>query len=759
MSSYNQSGIVSLIKSYIKNWKLFVLSFVVCVGVAGLYLVIKNPEFKINANILIKEDSNRSGISGMAASMMSSIPFGDVLSVGGSAVDDEIEIISSYSIHREAVKDLGLNVNCTSGLIKKKNYYKNSPLVITPSVADMADTLRYSIEINVKVDKNENVKVKAYSMDELVGKAESKFPVKLTTVFGDFVIDKTPFFSIDKERKFKLVYSGYGSATEALMRNIDISITSKKANAINLVMEDEIPQRGKDILNSIIENYNIYGIEEKNYTSKRTARFLQQRIDLMEGELDEVEREVEKYKEDNQITDIASEAKIILDKSTDFKERLISAETQFSVISIIEDFLQAPENKYAVVPMSLGIDEESAVESLLSYNDLLMQRLKLLRSTNPGNPMIESMNEQVDATRQSVLMTIQSIKRGIEFARDDLREQEKSFMDRIKGMPKQEREYIAIKRQQEIKQALYLYLLQQKEDNELKLAIENPKAQIIDNAYVNTRPVKPMKLLIAAAALIFAVMLPILYLYVRKLVAHKFLNKQQLQDSTDLNVLVDLHTSDSTNVFTGSGDNSAAEDFRNLRSFIYNALDNNIEHKTLVVASVNRQEGKTFVAKNVAMSIAMLNKKVLLIDANLRNADLSHDTSLLKQTNQYGLAQVIMDNADCNDVIQESLLDPNLHVMPSGEARGKFSEVLLNSKFASMLDNLKNTYDFIIIDSADLYDYSDTMPLFTLTDLALFVTRANHSDKESLRYVETLIDRQIVSKYIYTVNDVKPAVK
>ena len=217
--------------------------------------------------------------------------------------------------------------------------------------------------------------------------------------------------------------------------------------------------------------------------SERTAVFLQQRIDILEKDLTSIEKTVERYKEDNQLTDIESEAKIILDRSSDFKERLISAETQFSVISIIEDFLEAPENKYAVVPMSLGIEEESAVESLLAYNELLMERLKLLRSTKPGNPMIESMNEQVDATRQSVLMTIQSIKRGIEYARNDLRDQEKYFMDRIKGMPKQEREYIEIKRQQEIKQALYLYLLQQQEDNALKLAMENPKAQIIDNAY------------------------------------------------------------------------------------------------------------------------------------------------------------------------------------------------------------------------------------------------------------------------------------
>lgn len=755
MNSYKQSGIVSLLIDYVKNWKLFAISLVVCVGLAGLYLIVKNPEFKVNANVLIKEDS-KSG--GLAASMMKSMPFGDVLSVGGSVVDDEIEVISSYSILRGAVKELGLNVSCSKGFLKKKNYYKDSPLSITPKIADMADTLRYAIEMKISISKEGIAKVKAYSMDELVGEAKSAFPVNLTTVFGNFTIDTTSFYDASKSRKYELLYGGYGSATEALMRNVDISLASKKANVINLTMEDEIPERGKDILNSIISHYNSYGIEEKNLVSERTAVFLQQRIDILEKDLTLIEKIVERYKEDNQLTDIESEAKIILDRSSDFKERLISAETQFSVISIIEDFLEAPENKYAVVPMSLGIEEESAVESLLAYNELLMERLKLLRSTKPGNPMIESMNEQVDATRQSVLMTIQSIKRGIEYARNDLRDQEKYFMDRIKGMPKQEREYIEIKRQQEIKQALYLYLLQQQEDNALKLAMENPKAQIIDNAYVNTRPVKPMKLLVAAAALLFAVMLPVFYLYGRKMLARKFQNAHQLQSTTSMAVMAEIHSANAEMLFNGS-DSEADEDVRTLRSIIFRALGNDVEHKAALVTSIKKGEGKTFVATNLALSMALLGKKVLLVDANLRNSALSSMAALSEGKLDAGLAQAVLGERMTQGVIRQSSVNPNLYVLPAGLVESNASELLLNSNFSALLNELKSVYDFIVIDTADLYDYSDTMPLFALTELAVFVTRANFSDKGSLDYAETLVEQHVISNYIYVVNDVKPEAK
>ena len=755
MNSYKQSGIVSLLIDYVKNWKLFAISLVVCVGLAGLYLIVKNPEFKVNANVLIKEDS-KSG--GLAASMMKSMPFGDVLSVGGSVVDDEIEVISSYSILRGAVKELGLNVSCSKGFLKKKNYYKDSPLSITPKIADMADTLRYAIEMKISISKEGIAKVKAYSMDELVGEAKSAFPVNLTTVFGNFTIDTTSFFDASKSRKYELLYGGYGSATEALMRNVDISLASKKANVINLTMEDEIPERGKDILNSIISHYNSYGIEEKNLVSERTAVFLQQRIDILEKDLTLIEKTVERYKEDNQLTDIESEAKIILDRSSDFKERLISAETQFSVISIIEDFLEAPENKYAVVPMSLGIEEESAVESLLAYNELLMERLKLLRSTKPGNPMIESMNEQVDATRQSVLMTIQSIKRGIEYARNDLRDQEKYFMDRIKGMPKQEREYIEIKRQQEIKQALYLYLLQQQEDNALKLAMENPKAQIIDNAYVNTRPVKPMKLLVAAAALLFAVMLPVFYLYGRKMLARKFQNAHQLQSTTSMAVMAEIHSANAEMLFNGS-DSEADEDVRTLRSIIFRALGNDVEHNAALVTSIKKGEGKTFVATNLALSMSLLGKKVLLVDANLRNSALSSMAALSEGKLDAGLAQAVLGERMTQGVIRQSSVNPNLYVLPAGLVESNASELLLNSNFSALLNELKSVYDFIVIDTADLYDYSDTMPLFALTELAVFVTRANFSDKGSLDYAETLVEQHVISNYIYVVNDVKPEAK
>lgn len=749
-----KSELTALVKSYIKNWKLFVLSFVICVGVAGVYILVKNPEYRVAANILIKEDSKSGGMSGLASTMMKGMAFGDMLSVGGSAVDDELEVISSYSIIFQAVKELNLNVKYYEGLIKTKNYYKDAPLVVTSVEPMMADTFKRHVQFEIEVDKNQEVLVEAYYKRKKLAKVQSGFPVKVSTVYGDFTIGKTEFFEEGKKIDMSVYFTGYSGYTQGLMKKLDISIASKKANVINMLYEDEIPVRGIDLLNAIICKYNAYGIEEKNITAERTAAFLQQRIDLLDNNLKDIERTIESYKETNNLTDIESEARIILEKSNDFKEQLIKAETNFAVISMIEDFLKDPANRYAVVPMSLGIDEKSAIESLLSYNTLLMERLKLLRSTQPGNPMIETMNEQVDATRESVIVTIQSIKRGIEYARNDLRMQEETFMNRIKGMPKQEREYIEIKRQQEIKQALYLYLLQQQEENALKLAQSNPKAQIIDKAFMYNIPVKPMKKLIAVAALLFAVMLPVGYLSLRKRFNSKFDSKDSL-DTLGVYVAQDLHSSDKKVLFTGK-ETFAEEDFRLLRSSVMLMLNNDFDGKSLLVTSINDGEGKSFVALNMALSVAKLGKNVLLVDADLRKDDgsLSSDSGLCNSSSA-GLCDLVRGEKVLASVIRTSSYDSNLHFLSSGNI-GEFApETLLNKRFGHIMEECRKTYDFIIFDSAYLFDYSDTIALFNVVDSTLFVTRANYSDVKAFGYIETLVETNKIDKYLCVVNDVK----
>lgn len=754
MNSTKKTELINLIRLYTRNWKLFVLSFLICTGFSTLYLFIKKPVFKTSASILVKEDS-KVGMNGMAASMMRGLSF-DMLGVGGGAVDDELEIIKSYSTLYNTVKELGLNINYTSKtLLKKEVYYNNSPVCLISEIVNMADTFQYSIKFKVNVDKDGVAKVKAIYKRKTVGESQSTFPVKISTDFGNFILEKTDFLKKGEDFSMTISYLSYAEASEDLMKKALIEVASKKSNVINLSVNDVDKKRGKDILNHVIKHYTEYGIDEKNIEAERTAVFLQERINLINNDLKLVEKAIEKYKTDHHLTNIEAEAKIILDKSSDFKEKLINAETQYSVISMIEAFIKTPENKYAVVPMSLGIEEKSAVESLLKYNELLLERLKLLRSTHPGNPVIESMNEQVDASRQSVLITIQSIKRGIEYARNDLRIQEQTFIERIKGMPQQEREYVDLRRQQEIKQAIFVYLLQQQEQNALKQAISIPKAQIIDKAFAYNKPVTPNKILILATAILFTILIPVLFLYFKRLFTNKFENIFELQAQCGYNLkrLGNIHFSADPIVFN-SNETLAVEDIRKLRSQIYMMLDNSIEHQAILVSSMERGEGKSFISINLSLAIAKTGKKVLLIDTDLRYSNLSYDNSIVN--NNRGIYQIVHNEIQYSEVIQKSSLSENLYILPAGLiTKENPSETLLNPLFKSLIQDLKNQYDFVVLDSTALALHSDAMPIFNIADGIIFVTRASYTVKSSIDYIETLVESNKLENVIYITNDVK----
>lgn len=751
MNSTKQSELIILLKTYIKNWKLFLFSFIFCVGLAGGYILLKNPVFKIDANILIKEDS-KSG--GLASNMLKSIPVSDMLGVGGGAVDDEVEIISSYSNIFETVKSLNLNVKYIEGFLKKKEFYLDSPIKVYSIEPNMADTFRFRVEMKVLVDKDENVKVKAYYDGDKIADVKSKFPVKVNTLFGDFIVDKTNFFEPDEKLRMRVYFDGCRGTALTIKRNLGISIVSKKSNVINLTNEDELPNRSVDLLNVLIEKYNDYGLNEKNAEAIRTDEFLSKRLLLLESQLKTAESNVEIYKEKNELTDLGVEAELLVKKSSDFRENIIRVETQYSIISMLEDFVKNPENRYSVVPTSFGINLETASGVISSYNSMLLYRNKLLRSSSLENPILESLNEQIDTIRYSVIMNIESIKHGIQCTLDDLKAQEAKFINRIKGVPKREREYIELRRLLEIKQTLYVYLLQQQEENAMKLAAYNPKAQIVDKAFIYNKPVKPMKKLIALAALLFSILLPMGYIYIRNMIRSKFDDKASLDD---LNIVVsdEIHASKDSVLF--SGKNSISEEnIRGLRSSVIRKLGKDSVSNTILVASICKGEGKSFIALNLALSFAKMGKKTIIVDSDLRTDEYPiYLNSEVVSFSEYGLVDIIKDNVAAASVIKRTNIDENLYILPSGKSSNIASELLLNKKLSVLLDELKKSFDYIIFDSVRLLDYPDTVALFDISDCTIFVTRANYSDKQTLGYIETLIENNKLSKYICVVNDVK----
>ena len=496
-------NIRGLILNYIRHWKVFAVSIACCIVIAVGYSKISTPIYQINANVMIQEEDN--GIGGIQSMMMRSIPFGNLLGGGSTSIYDELQLISSYSVFREVVKELHLNeMYRTSRFLKPIDYYQNCPIAITP-IGDVADTLTTLLVFKIQISESAKIAVKA----KLGYKTIADIPetstdsILVNTAYGDFLISKTPYFQTGKKFSIKSSYCGYGYAAEMLQKQIGIDLVSKKANIVNLMINEKNRTKGKDILNTIIRIYNKKNIIRKSKDTSDILAFLERRTQLITQELANIEEQIVDYKKANKISDIDAEAKYIFSERGGFKEKVIMAESQAIVLDLIEKFLTSPENKYSLVPLNIGVNEKSVLEGLQKYNEVLLERNKLLKSTSEDNPTISIMNEQVSAMRENMLATIQSVKLGFQYVHSNLLKEENELNSRIKNMPIQERDYINLKRQQMIKQELYVFLLQKEEENALVMSIEMPKAQVIDEAYSLSSPVNLsfMKLMLLGLAL------------------------------------------------------------------------------------------------------------------------------------------------------------------------------------------------------------------------------------------------------------------
>lgn len=504
--------ITPALKKGLKYWYIFVISAVFCAGVGFVYCKLTKPTFQILANILIKENDS-GGMAGMQAMMMKNSAFGSLLG-GSTSINDEIQLLSSFTVFREVTKELFLN---ESYEIKKfpfdQQCYHDSPIKLVPET-EIADTLSRVIKFDIKINKSGSGKAKAsLGLWKTIGKVSfDKLPAILHTSYGNFQINVTPYYTIGDNYNIKAMYCGYDRSAEQLQEFVAVDLVSKKANVINLSTSEQNRAKGKEILNTVIEVYNKTGLKQKKSLASSTISFLDERINIISKELDNIEKGIEVYKKENSLTDIETEAKIILEKSGDFKERLIDAETQFTVIELVENFLLKAENRYSLVPLNIGLSDRTVLEGLQKYNEALLERLKLMKNTYIDNPTITTINEQIDAMRDNMLATIRSLKSGFMYAREDLKKQEDYFMSRIKGMPTQEREFVNIKRQQAIKQELFLFLLQKKEENDLTLSITTPNAQIVDAAYCKTKPVAPNSKIILLVSVLISIVLSCVYI-------------------------------------------------------------------------------------------------------------------------------------------------------------------------------------------------------------------------------------------------------
>lgn len=739
--------IPALIQQYISKWWLFLLSIVFCVGAAFIYIRIHKQEFAVRANVLISQDDTDAT---SPASMAGMSAFGSLFGNNGF-VYDEIFIISSHSLYRDVAKDLSLGTTyyVKTGFLKNEFAFTNYPVAVTPA-AGMLDTLSFGITFKLNVNKNGKATIEGKSRKKKFTKVKDvTLPYTLETPFGLFTFAKTEFFPADKGVKETIVVQGYDSAAEELDLNVSSEIASKRSNVVEMAINTPYPVYGKAVLNKIIDLYNKRSIRQKNDQNTLSAQFIDARLAILSKDLNDIESQIQSYKQDRGIINLELEATKQFKKQTELENNLLTLRTQQEIISMASEFISNPENAYSLVPFSLN--SESAPSALETYTALLLERQDMLTSARPDNVALKLLDEKIASLRKNIQTSFTKELENLNIQIRDIEKTLASTTAKLDKAPAREREYINLQRQQELKNTLYMFLLQRREEVSMVLANAFPKGIVVDEAFTLSEPLGFGKKAILLLAFIFALILPPLYLFLRKVITNHIEQRSDVEKATDIPLLGEMcedHSGEKL-IVTEGNTSSAAELFRLMRSNLLFILNDNNDRVVLLTSS-SPGEGKSFISVNMAASLAVLGKKVLLIGMDIRKPVLS---KYLGISPRFGLTQYLSSS----DIKLEQLITPlpaaqNLDVIVAGPVPPNPAELLASTKVDEMFAVLRTQYDYIIVDTAPIGQVSDTFTLNRIADATIFVCRVNRTKASVFNELNEIYSQKRLKKLSIVVN-------
>lgn len=739
--------IKGLLRSYISKWYYFAISVFLCLVLGFLYTRMHNRDMAVRANILISQDDD--GPFGAASTQGKSNGIGALFGSNAN-VQDEVFVISSHSLYRNVVKSLGINKMhyVRTGFLKSELAYPEFPIDVEGQ--GIADTLRTTLAFKVKVDENGmadiTVKAKKETLAEL---SDVKLPTVVKTDYGEFTVKPTATYPKGEKVKSTITFSGYESGAEVLTDKVEASLASKKSNVITLAFDTPNSDYGSAVLNEILEKYNERGIYEKNLQGQKTATFLEDRIRLMGSDLDEAETAIQRYKENNGITDIQAEAAYRSTKKSALENNIVALETEIELLQLTRDFFTDSILNTELVPTT--VSTASVQQGIGAYNGLVMERIELLNNAKADNYALRKVENRMAMTRRNILATTDRALEASRVRLKDLLAQQGDNRSKLGQIPTQEREYVNMKRHQEMKQQLYLFLLQRQEENSMLLANAIPKGKIVDEAYVLSEPLGVSNKVILLAFLIIGLLIPPTYLYIRKLILNKAESREEMERYISAPVLGEMCTDHSGRslVVTKDDTSSATELFRLLRSnlqFMLGGAD-----KIVLMTSTKSGEGKSFIAINLASSLALQQgKKVLLVGMDIRNPQIGNYLGI---NPKWGLTNYLSGgNLAVDDIISHVDGTSSLDVIVAGPIPPNPAELLMSDAVDKLFGQLRQMYDYIVVDTAPVGMVSDTFTLDRIADATIYVTRVNYSTFDDLKFVESIYDDKRLKKLSVVIN-------
>jgi len=731
---------------YLSYWKWFVLSLFICLILAALYLKTTIRVYEVKATVLLKDDKKGSG-SGMAD--LSALKDLGLMNIKNN-VDNELEILKTSNLTEQAVRDLGIYVSYSEmGTFKNKDLYgADCPIHITLPEA-VLDTLNQVYEFEVSEIQHDGFEFSGTFNDK-----DFKIKTALTDSmavlpFGKIYFKRTAFLP-QNAMTVGIRIDPPVNVVNDLLGRTTMELTSKTTSVVDITLKSTNILRSKDYLNKLVEVYNREDMEDQNQVSSNTNIFVETRLDSLAKELKRVETQVENYKQQQGLTDITSEADLFIQKTGDYEQKRLEVETQLAIVSDIDEYMHKKENRYRLLPAGTGIQSESLNGQLSDYNKLVLQRNRLSRTASHSNQTMLDLTAQIDGMFSAVQASVRNEKQNLQITRNDLVKKDRENAGRIKAVPRQEREYTEIKRQQEIKQTLYLFLLQKKEENSLNMVGVVPGAKIIDKPRSNNIPVSPKKVVIIFLAFLLGFIIPIIVLYLRNLLRYHIENKEELEKISIVPILGEIAKSEQTGniVIRENSTNRFTEMFRLLRTNLLFILGDPGQKVINVLSSIGG-EGKTFICINLAMSLALLDKKVLIIGLDVRKPKLAEYIGL---DNNTGITLYLTGNLDKKELIRPSGIHPNLSVINAGPVPPNPGELMAKPALDLLIAECKEKFDYIILDTAPIGIVSDSYALNRFADVSLYIVRADYTPKKNIEDATILYKQKKLTRMYFILN-------
>ncbi|WP_373244996.1 GumC family protein [Bacteroides xylanisolvens] len=752
--SEEQFNIQEILFRCLVHWPWFVFSVIVCIACAWGYLRLTTPVYNISATVLIKDDKKGGGTS--VSSELERMGLDGFVSSSGN-VDNEIEVLRSKSLSEEVVNNLGLFVTyMDEDELPKKELYQTSPVLVSLTPQE-ADKLPGRMEVAMTLQPTGVMDVQMKVGDKEYRKEFEKLPAVFPTDEGTvafFVNNDTLSAvrpeSVTKERHITAFINRPFSVAKGYASSLSIAPTSKTTSVVVISLKNTNPRRGRDFINKLLEMYNINANNDKNEVAQKTAEFIDARIGIISKELGSTEQDLENFKRTAGITDLSSEAQIALTGNAEYEKKRVENQTQINLIVDLQKYLQGSE--YEVLPANVGLQDGGLVGAISRYNEILIERNRLLRTSTESNPAIVNLNTSIHAMRSNVQATLDATLKGLQITKADLDREASRYSRRISDAPTQERQFVSIARQQEIKAGLYLMLLQKREENAITLAATANNAQIIDAAIADDNPVSPKRMMVYLVALFFGMGIPVGIIYLIGLTKFKIEGRADIEKLTSLPVVGDIPLADeksgSIAVFENKN-NLMSETFRNVRTNLQFMLENG--KNVILVTSTISGEGKSFVSSNLAISLSLLGKKVVIVGLDIRKPGLNKVFNIPQK--DHGITQFLTNpSMNLMDLVQPSDINRNLFILPGGAVPPNPTELLARDGLEKAIETLKTNFDYVILDTAPVGMVTDTLLIGRTADLSVYVCRADYTRKAEFTLVNELSENKKLPNLCVAIN-------